>query len=232
MHKDFFVHIITRKPSLFRAILRFNGLTEDTAAPDCLTAMPGVDAQALWALPQVRKRLSVAPDATECFWDFTEEKHRLALLEPETLLRAARFFGMAAHAEELAGKILGEEVRSLRRSLGTEWIRYALERGRFQLGTLAQVFALRDRHLSLPERIELHGRQVLELCCAQWPPLLRRRATEHTRLFRAHHESTADEDALENDLSGQPETVRRALWFGFKKILLKEVAPQWAACFD
>lgn len=228
MHKDFFSHLIRDKPELFQAILAFNGLDDGRNAPPprILTDIPGLDASAIWNNPRARKHFATAPDG---FWDFTEESRRLALIEPAVLARTARLFGAAIHARELARLIRREEVLDARRILGTELITYALERGRFQLGSLTEVFAHGHEDMPLPQRILAHGRMALESCWVQWPQALLR--LWHPDQIPHDTDRDADFPGLDDPLLTTPELGRR-IWFGFKKILLREVAPQWAPCFD
>ena len=62
---------------------------------------------------------------------------------------------------------------------------------------------------------DLHGRVALGLIMAGWPQLLQNRAPV----------------AALSDIAAPPD-VQRGLWFDLKKVLLKEVAPSWAPCFD
>ena len=85
----------------------------------------------------------------------------------------------------------------------------------------------------LTARIRLHGRQALALCSSVWPrELLDICAARFAELAPTFSAAGAP-DNMDTDLDETlPTEARRAVWFGFKKILLKEVAPQWAPCFD
>lgn len=228
MHKDFFSHLIRDKPELFRAILAFNGLADDRNAPPprILTDIPGLDAATIWSIPQARKHFT---DNMEGFWDFTEESRRLALIDPDLTARAARLFGAAIHARELARLIRRDDVLAVRQNLEPDLIAYALERGRFQIGSVAGAFASDQAGISLPRRVLAHGQMALECCCAAWPQALLQR----WRPAQIPHDRGGT-DAVPASGEPLPDTpdFRRRVWFGFKKILLREVAPQWAPCFD
>ncbi len=235
MHKDFFVHIIRHKPELFRNMLAFNGFAGalPAEAPASLRRIQGLDVEALWANNRARRRLADrgTPEGSAPFWDFTEESRRLALLPPEILSRAVLQFGTALHADELSRLIAREDVLAARQEISPELFAYALQRGRFQTGSLSRLFA--DGHGSLAGRIRLHGRQALSLCCSVWPrELLDICAARFDGLAPAFS-ATGAADVIDMALDEAPAAeARRTVWFGFKKILLKEVAPQWAPCFD
>jgi hypothetical protein len=235
MHKDFFVHIIRHKPELFRSMLAFNGQdgTRATEMPASLRRIQGLDAEALWANGRARRRLADqgTSDGPGRFWDFAEESRRLALLPPELLARTVLQFGVALHADEVSRLIAREDVLTTRGEIGPELFAYAVQRGRFQAGSLSGLFG--DRHGGLAARIRLHGRQALSLCSSVWPrellDICAARFAELTPAFSAVGAPNNIDTDLDETL---PAEARRAVWFGFKKILLKEVAPQWAPCFD
>ena len=235
MHKDFFVHIIRHKPELFRSILAFNGLdgTRPTEMPASLRRIPNLDVEALWANERARRRFvdRDTSDGLGRFWDFAEESRRLGLLPPKLIYQAVLQFGVALHSDELSLLIAREDVLAARREIGPELFAYALQRGRFQAGSLSSLFG--DRHGALAARIRLHGRQALSLCCSVWPrELLDICAARFDGLAPAFSAASATDDIETSLDEALPAEARRAMWFAFKKILLKEVAPQWAPCFD
>jgi hypothetical protein len=230
MHKDFFVHIIRHKPELFRSILAFNGIDgpRSDQVPVAFRRIPGLDVDALWASGRSRRHLvdGAEADGPERFWDFTEDSRRMALLPPALLERAALQFGVAVHADELCALVAREDVLAMRGEIGADLFAYALRRGRFQLGSSSRLFGSGPERLA--ERIRRHGRQSLSLCCSVWPrELLDICASRFTELAPAFSAAEA-----EDGVGASLHDARRAVWIGFKKILLKEVAPQWVPCFD
>ena len=157
----------------------------------------------------------VAPPE-EGFWDFTDESRRLAFLSAEELERLGKVFGVCVHAAELARIITREPVLALREALGEPLYRYGIQRGQYQLGSVRQFFLSRDVREPLLERMQRHGRLAIAICRAPWPAALKERAAEN----------------IEDAPPSVSPAVQRAVWFGLKKLLLKEVAPQWAPCFD
>ena len=220
MHTSFFSDIIARKPALFRAMLAFNGRL-GSAAPDCPEEwrVPGLDTAVVAAELSRRGSPVLAwPVALpeEGFWDFTDESRRLAFLSAEELERLGKVFGVCVHAAELARIITLEPVLALREALGEPLYRYGIQRGQYQLGSVRQFFLSRDVREPLLERMQRHGRLAIAICRAPWPTALKERAAEN----------------LEDAPPSVSPAVQRAVWFGLKKLLLKEVAPQWAPCFD
>ena len=140
----------------------------------------------------------------------------MAFLSAEELERLGKVFGVCVHAAELARIIAREPVLALRGALGEPLYRYGIQRGQYQLGSVRQFFLSRDVREPLLERMQRHGRLAIAICRASWPAALKERAVGN----------------LEDAPPSVPPAVQRAVWFGLKKLLLKEVAPQWAPCFD
>ena len=134
----------------------------------------------------------------------------------EELERLGKVFGVCVHAAELARIITREPVLALREALGEPLYRYGIQRGQYQLGSVRQFFLSRDVREPLLERMQRHGRLAIAICRAPWPAALKERAAEN----------------IEDAPPSVSPAVQRAVWFGLKKLLLKEVAPQWAPCFD
>lgn len=222
MHKNFFIDVINRKPALFTAMLRFNGqaVAEEGAplpdrAREFCADLPEETLNELAGNPRARRHIYALARNAETFWDFAEESRCLALLPPDTLADLARFYGAGLHAGEVARTIMGREVTALREGLGEDAYVYAIRRGQYQALAGRELFTTRHKDLPLAERAGLHGREALGLIMAGWPQLLQNRAPV----------------AALSDIAAPPD-VQRGLWFDLKKVLLKEVAPSWAPCFD
>ncbi|MEG1610685.1 MAG: SctK family type III secretion system sorting platform protein [Bilophila sp.] len=237
MHKDFFVELLTGNPQLFQAILSFNGLSETQSCPlpadlgesPCAGEYAAI--KALWTNPVVRRRYpqQTAGAILPPFWDFAEESRRLALLPVATLQDLGDIFGAALHGETIARTIVRHDVLELRQGLGAALYDYVLQRGRYQAGSsVRQYFISRNQELSVPEKVRLHGLLALEVCCSTWPDVLRAHAAFHfgdaLPFLGAGKISAPKQD--ENRPPAQ------SLWLNLKKLLLKEVAPQWAHYFN
>ena len=155
------------------------------------------------------------------FWDYAEESRRLALLDAPALLGLCRVTGVVLHAPAIATVLLRDEVLPLRESLGEETYQYALQRGRYQLGGVRRFFQWRDTDLPLAARCALHGNMALRLVAGLWP--------EDVALRVCDRLPELPETAA---LPSLTEEECHELWRGVKKLLLKEVAPSWAPCFD
>ena len=215
MDKGFFFDIIAHNPLLFQAIANFNSAVIPPV-PEEISAVAGLDAAALWRMPAVRKHFKTA-EIQEAFWDFTEESRRLALVDEASLKKLQKLFGVAVHAEEIAKIIVRAEVLAIQDSLGADIYEYAVHRGQYQLGGVSRHFCKEDTELPLLERIRKHGIRAMSLCSASWPEPLR-------KIFEEKLEETLEREKPSAE-------VRHVIWFGLKKILLKEVAPQWAPYF-
>ena len=200
---------------LFHAMLEFNRhrLSSVESASEDLPAWPLLCRDVSF-LKAFRHRTSVSVPG---FWDFEEESTRLALLPEETLHSLTLYFSAAVHAEAITSTLLRSQVLALRETIGEGPCEYALKRGRYQIGSLRPVLTALTQEGSLPERI-LHIAAVsLAIVAADWPSPLR-------------EQSVAVKEVP--DITNIPHSQRRALWFIMKKILLREVAPQWAPCFN
>ena len=217
MHEQFFVDVIRRKPALFTAMLAFNGLAGISPTREAFPAwdVPGLNATLIHTeLALLRQRIP-SHETGAGFWDFADEPRRLAFLAPKERERLCLVFGVSLHAVEITRIVLRDQVIALKESLGEDLVQYAVQRGQYQLGSVRQFFWTRDVRASLRERILLHGKLALALCGAAWPEELRSRVPD-----------------LEGTAESVSPVIGRSIWFALKKILLKEVAPQWTPCFD
>ncbi len=221
MHKNYFLDVITRKPELFAAIMRFNGIaagSEDQGIPgtvrECCADLPSGCLEELWGYAPSRQHLQRLGQPAEQFWDFSEESRCLALLDSETLDKLTVMYGACLHAPEIARTVRGTEVKRLRQALGEQIYLYALQRGQYQVPTGRELFVGRHLDMPLEERIARHGREALEIIAADWPEHLRE------RIFGAA--------APDLSFAGGRQ---QGIWFDMKKILLREVAPAWAPYF-
>lgn len=226
MHKQFFADVLVRRPVLWQRLLQANLPEGGPRLPDDCREQLGEAADGLWAWLQQRPLthgLAAPENAAEpaLFWDYAEESRRLALLDAPALLELCRVTGVVLHAPAIATVLLRDEVLPLRASLGEETYQYALQRGRYQLGGLRRFFQWRDTDLPLAERCALHGNMALRLVAGLWP--------EEVALRVCDRLPALPEAAV---LPSLTEEECHELWRGVKKLLLKEVAPSWAPCFD
>lgn len=181
------------------------------------------------------------------FWDFAEESRRLALLPVPAVDRLALTFGAALHGNAFAVLVRRDDVLALRTALGEDLYAYGLHRGRYQLGGVRRHFPpLRDAERTgegIARRIRTDGLTALGVCIARWPDALRRRLVWPDSMSGISPGDTSGNtpgDIAADIISGisprWDEARRQAawpdIWFSLRKLLLKEVAPQWAPCFD
>lgn len=216
--RSFFRELAARRGALFEAVLRFNACAPAMGS----NGVPPSVAEVLDASSRGRQahiRLGERPGG---FWNFEEESTRLALVEPETLESLVLHFGVAVNARAFAAVVRREEREALARQVGRDLVGYALGRGAFHLGETRRHFLARHGDVPLAERVRLHGAEALGLCTGRWPEALRAVAGER---FPGLVDPAAE--ARERD-----HKLERLVWFGLKKLLTKEVAPQWAPCFS
>lgn len=224
MDYRFFTEIISLKPELFRAMLNFN---REFAAPvpEKLASL-GTPFTTLWNHETFRRAWFSADPKESGYWNFSEESQRLALLDTVTLERLCLLFSAAVHAEELARVIAREQVLDLRREIGADVFSYALKRGRYQIGALRDILTVPTSFGTLGRRIGILASSLPALTASEWPEALKELTMRRTPCFNGVSSSTeAFCPALQRE-------QRRALWFTMKKLLLREVAPEWAPCFD
>ena len=223
MDYRFLAEVITQKPRLFQAMLAFN---REFAAPVPaeLSSLGGSFAE-LWNRQDFRRAWRPSTQQTG-YWNFSEESQRLALLDADTLKRVGLFFSAAVHAEEISHVIAREQVLTLRRELGADVLSYALKRGRYQVGTLRALLLAPGVPSDLPGRVRTLAATVLAVISSDWPEPLK--ALAASRLPHVDSSPSSEDSPLPQLRREQ----RRALWFTMKKLLLREVAPEWAPCFD
>lgn len=223
MDYRFLAETLALKPPLFRAMLDFN---RDMAAspPEELSRL-GTPVATLWNDPAFRRAWPSRKSGGQGYWNFSEDSQRLVLLPSDTVTRLCLFFSAAVHAEEIARVIAREQVLELREVLGADIVSYALKRGRYQIRGLRAILLVPPSFGTLPQRLEALAIAAPRLISEEWPDELR-----HLALSR----HLLGEDSTIKDMFMPPleREQRRALWFTMKKILLREVAPQWAPCFD
>jgi hypothetical protein len=236
---------LLRNPALFRAVLDFNGLA---APPPLELSKPGrQDRQfgpessllaLLAANPRVRCAF-VRPAPKTAVWCFAPPPNRLALLPPPLLKRLIFYWSAAVWAEDLARIIEKTRLSQIMANIGPELYRYAVRRGRFQLGSLRDRFrrgAQNENPECLTQAFFQPGEQLLSLCLDRWPEELCIAWEIHWR--RAGYQklqSPQNPKKLKN-LSWQGEWQNdvpfSTLWSCVEKILLSEVAPEWQPCFS
>ncbi|MDR2051348.1 MAG: Yop proteins translocation protein K [Deltaproteobacteria bacterium] len=232
MPEAFLRELLKNGGDLLAAILRFNAPPAARFFPDALPepaarllregTLAGLEGSRA-GRARVRAYLlrQAGADPENFFLDFRDKRRRLALLERETLVRLASLCGACIYAPEASRCVLRKEVLTLRAALGPDYD-HILSRGRFQWEQSRACFKTFRPESPLPERMRAAGQAALRLCMADWPQALRRRADP---LLPAELRSAG------NKALSCPADFLPGIWLDVKKLLLKEVAPQWQACF-
>ena len=222
MDYRFLAEIIALKPQLFRAMLNFNRKSA-APLPEELASLGGPFA-GLWTRPDFRRAWPVPTSSAPGYWSFHEESRRMALLDADTVAALGLFFSAAVHGEELAHVISRDQVLELHSTLGADIFSYALKRGRYQISGLRSVLLVPESYGSLSRRIRILAALAPALIAEGWP--------EELRVLAQDRLPTADQTEGEKFEPRLRREQRTALWFTMKKLLLREVAPEWAPCFD
>ena len=216
---------LLQNPALLHAVLKFNGFCVPPDLGAKSDPLPGRLRVLLAAHPRLW-RFFPMPAQRRVVWCFEPAPNRLALLPPPLLERLGVYWSAAVWAEEWARIIEKTCLAQLMEQIGPEVYRYAVRRGRFQLGGLR--LSLWEAPKEAPARqrqwnaetFRRPGEKILALCLAQWPESLRAAWEEHWR------RPLPKEDPLRQSISFS------ALWFWVEKILCTEVAPEWQPCFS
>lgn len=133
---SWYASLATSRPDLFRLIYDFNTRPQDWVHPSRTSALPhskvvdfltqkgcGRKLLGSWMFG----RFGIGPQQT--WWDFMEERRRIALLDHGSLQQIALFGGATLRWRQLKSVISREEVQRLKSRLGAEAYTFALQRG-------------------------------------------------------------------------------------------------------
>jgi hypothetical protein len=216
-----YYRLLSEKTSLIGAMIAFNrpASSEDDSHPLPTWLKENQLFLKISALPRFRPFFPRETGAG--LWDFQDETRRLALVEAETFHLMCLHWGAAVFSDDLAAVIEREEVARLKSQLGQDVYQFALNRGRFCLGSLKKIYRpekadLESLSVSVLRRV---GLWAVWVCAGDWPEELREKV----------------ESRFKTKLAGAPGQPRSpqlagATWPWLKRILL-EIAPQWQPCF-
>ena len=228
MNRFFFTELLEGNPKLLVEMIAFN--RTDVAREDALAAsVPSALAPAVLRHPNlvsalrraVVKRTPIRSD--DACWDFTEESRRLAFLSAEALSRLGLLMAAAVMADDYAKVIVRQEVLELRGTLPDDVMDYALNRGRWQVGSVrAELYGLAEGKKPGEKTLRL-ARTMLEELRAGWPEALQERTAI---LFKSL--SLPKVEALPE----MTDASRKTLWRFARKILLRELEPECRRAFN
>ena len=156
------------------------------------------------------------------FLDFESEPLRLALLPGEALGRLIRLAGLAANSHAIRQAIRKDDVALMRRQLGEDDYSFGVKVAPF-LGNRGDLDFSRDESdgKDMAVRVRRSGRRCVEAAGSGAPPAL----TKRWNLRFAPDERL---DFSPRWTADQKEQAWRLL----KRILLRYMEPEWAACFS
>jgi hypothetical protein len=220
----FYRNLALERPQLFGAILGFNAAVNRDAA----MARLGVVPEAILSSSN-RARGRLQGRQTPGFWDFEEESRRMALVDTATLKDLILSWGAAFCAPLLNRYVLRQDVETLHREVDVRYLDFARGKGRFNIGDISGIIRLEETAVpaeKMPALIAQYGMHAHGTLATAWPESLQaieaRRIERHLPGLFVHRSRQAQV---------HPPHLR-AIWFSMKKILLKEVAPQWTPCFS
>lgn len=223
MNKQFFYESLTKNSPLFSAMQRFNLEQHKNFAPyaDLENTL-----QADFLESSFVKKYQ-KPDKA-LYWDFADETKRLALMDSQSLKKLARILGVSLYAEEISHILDNKAVLQLKKELGNELYLYALERGKFRLHSLKNIFQNENSQVSLLAKIIQDGEKMLALCAQSWQAELKQIFSQKIQ---------AELPFLAAFLQNNPQTEispaqTRLLWFSVKKLLFQEVNSSWLPYFN
>lgn len=229
MSKAFLKQVIKTEPLLMEAVLSFHCQAATWVEASHLTAaaqqlercgLLDIARQSRRGTARLAAHLPLlatsAPD--RWFLEFMDVRSRLALVGSKTLLLLADYVGLGLNSAAIAQVVLQSQVRELKSMFGEAGYTFAVKKAPFMIGSRVPTFRTHDAPLE--ERIRLQGRACIALCLNEQPQTLRQ------RLALALPQGFLRLDGIAASAQ-HPD----AAWPLVRRILLKEVAPQWAPCF-
>ncbi|MBO4317759.1 MAG: hypothetical protein J5855_05745 [Mailhella sp.] len=221
MDRRFLEDTALHNPELFKAILQFNAGHCFLPQPKAMLDSLPLQAADLWQ-DRYFRHAAVSDPAAAGWWGFEHENCRFALLGKETLLKLCRRFSASVLGERIAHVIAREPQAQLKAKLGPELYRYAISRGRYQSGFLGKTFLSHLGPGSVADQFDMLTEVVLGLITDGW-------SDELDEMLGLPKQGSELEAAPAIALGPEHHAAFR---FMLKKILLREVAPEWAPCFD
>lgn len=223
MNKQFFYESLEKNSPFFSAMLNFNLEQHKNFAPYAdLESTLQADFLASDCLKKYQK------SNPALFWDFADETKRLALLDTQSLKKLARILGVSLYAEEISHTLAKSSVLELQNTLGKELYLYALERGKFRLHGLKELFKHTEPSLSLMDKIIQDGEKMLALCSLSWQEELKQITAQKLQAELPFFTACLQEKP-QTEIS--PATAR-LIWFSVKKLLIQEVNNSWLPYFN
>lgn len=222
----FLAHVVRHNRLLWQRILRFNCLLAADICPQRLADEVDWGVwQRLCGQPRAESALTAwiaerfGLDARG-YWDFAEPRWRLALLSGAQWARTARLLGVAALQPQLAKLLDGPRVRRARTSLGADDYAFALKRASLLVRQLPPEIEIPPLADDVAAQADDWGWRLLRGCLTGAAPSLLERLTLKLPL---------DRDVR----GGSPLSLVgcTALFAQVQRLIVREAAPEEAACF-
>lgn len=223
MNKQFFYESLEKNSPLFSAMLNFNLEQYKKTLP--YSALENTLQKDFLASTYIQKYRQPSP---ALYWDFADETKRLALLDCQSLKTLARILGTSLYAEQISHTLDKKTVLHLQKELGKELYFYALERGKFRLHSLKNLFQNQNNSLSLLDKIIQDGEKMLALCAQSWQDELKQIFSQKIQAELPFLIAYLQENP-HNEI---PSAQMRLIWFSVKKLLLQEVNSSWQPYFN
>lgn len=223
MNKQFFYECLEKKSPLFSAMLNFNLEQNKNYLPNS-DLENYIDTDFL-SSNTVKKYQKPSP---ALYWDFADETKRLALMDLQSLAKLVRVLGVSLYAEEISHTLDKTSVLQLQNELGKELYFYALERGKFRLHELKELFKNTDTSLSIIDKIVQNGEKMLALCTQTWQEELKQIFSQKVQETLPYLAASIQENQNMEITPAQA----RLIWFSVKKLLFQEVNNSWLPYFN
>lgn len=150
-------------------------------------------------------------------WDFDQRHHRLALIDGAGLARLLRLAGLAVNSDQIIRVIRKKSLLDLKKSIGVTAYLFALKKAPFLIGRKTFSFVRMQRDFSVFNEYSTEcGAKCLGACLSGAPRAMTLRLGLKLPAGMARF--------LEEPY---PQAERKAAFSVLKKILIREVDPQW-----
>lgn len=224
--RDYIRHLALEQGKLLQAIIRFN---TDIHREENGNAGKEPRLPVHFINGSNRAKALLVGRLSTGFWDFQEESRRLALLHTDTLKDLITSWGTAFCAPVLNQFVLKRDLDILDQTIGRKKLDFARGFGRFCIGEITEIMQLNRSETGADKMaavIAKTGMQAYGICSFPWPRALKE---IEGRRMKIHLPDLFDHRPKLTDVA--PAHIR-SIWFSMKKILLKEVSPQWTPYFS
>lgn len=222
MNRFYYRDLLETNPALLSSMMRFNSDKSTNASFEELDVALARILRKNHLLRAAYERRRVKSKNQEAFWDFKDESERLVLFPSDILSRLGKLLSACVFGEEISQCLAKAQVMEIREFLGEDIYRYALVRGRYQIGSFRNQCLEMFGGDTLCDRCKKFAWGSLDSLRTTWPDALKRK-------------SAATFDAIDLPKASTTKTLsdetRRHMWELTKKILTREFDQQWIRYF-